>query len=68
MNIFYEIECKHCKDKVKVKDSEVKGVHTFDDGRTYMYFRCPACKRICHCFKEKDKFSFNSTFVEQKFT
>lgn len=62
MDVTFEIECKHCKTNVKVKNSEVKGVHTFDDGRTYMYFRCQKCLRICHCYIEKDKCSVNSTY------
>ena len=54
MEVIYEIECKHCKNKVKVNDSKVKEVRTFHDGRNYMYFRCPECTRICHCFKDRD--------------
>lgn len=53
MEVIYEIECKYCKNKLKISDSEMKLVQTFHDGRTYMYFRCPECVRICHCFKEK---------------
>ncbi|KLU65946.1 hypothetical protein DEAC_c19850 [Desulfosporosinus acididurans] len=70
MEVIYEIKCQHCNNKIKISNSELKGVHTFHDGSTYMYFRCPECVRICHCFRERDNNNIkfcNMNFMGSKY-